>query len=342
MEDLEDFAAINLRPLRLGEILDATIRLYRRNFWLFVAIITLAEIPYVLVQVLLPLIYPQSSTAAADIFSLRWWLINSVIFFVRWLFVDSIGAMALSYAISQRYLQQMVGPLDAYLRVGRSLLGLAGVMFILPGLFLAITIWGLVPCIGWISSLGVFIFLMLGIMPLIPVVLVVERQPSLKALLRAWDVSRKRFFWLMGFNLLLGIFSWILVSGPSLVASGLLVSLVDQSLIANTDVVYSVIWSVSGTLFNMLFLPIQVGAWTVTYYDLRVRYEAFDLALQVVDEPEETNTLVQLPPLAKWLTWMDVAKLGSISLLIFGFFMFLQLLQMMLFGLLMLISAVGG
>ena len=46
-----DSVEINLRSLSLGEILDAAIRLYRRNFWLFVGAITLAEIPYLLVQV---------------------------------------------------------------------------------------------------------------------------------------------------------------------------------------------------------------------------------------------------------------------------------------------------
>ena len=136
-----DSVEINLRPLSLGEILDGAIRLYRRNFWLFVGMITLAEIPYLLVQVVFPLIYPQNSSTASDIFSLRWWLINGANFFMRWLFVDGIGTLALSYAISQRYLRQPIGFLDVYRRVGGSLLGLAGVMFVLPGLLLAVMIW---------------------------------------------------------------------------------------------------------------------------------------------------------------------------------------------------------
>ena len=129
---MQDFAEVTLRPLSLGQILDAAIRLYRRNFWLFVGLITLAEIPYLLVQVIFPLIYPQRGDATTDIFSLHWWAINGANFFMRWLFVDGIGALALSYAISQRYLRQPVGFLDVYRRVGGSLLGLAGT----GGLFL--------------------------------------------------------------------------------------------------------------------------------------------------------------------------------------------------------------
>lgn len=339
---MEDFDEVGLRPLSLGQILDGAIRLYRRNFWLFVAIITLAEIPYLLVQVALPLIFPQPSGGGSDVFTLRWFSINGANFFMRWLFVDGIGTLALTYAISQRYMRQPAGLVSVYKRVAGSLLWLVGVMFVLPGLFLAITIWGLVPCIGWIGSSGVFIFLIVAVMPLIPVALVVERHWSLKAILRAWDLSRRRFFWLMAFNMVLAVFSWVLVLGPELVATGLLASLVDKSLVTNTDTIYNMIWSVTGTLFNMLFLPIQIGAWTLTYYDLRVRYEAFDVALQVVDGLEEANALVQLPPPAKWFSWQDVVKLSSISLAIFGFFTFLQILQYMLIGLAMLIARFGG
>lgn len=338
---MEDFFEVNLRPLSLGEILDAAIRLYRRNFLMFAGIIALAEIPYLLVQVILPLIYPASGDSTSDFFSLHWWTINGANFLMRWLFVDGIGAMALSYAISQRYLHQFTGIFDAYRRVGGSLLALAGVMFILPGLFLAVIIWGWVPCFGWISGWGIFTFLIVAVMPLIPVALVVERQPSLKAFLRAWDLSRRRFFWLMAFNMVLAMFSWILVLGPQLAASGLAAALVDKGLIANTDAFYGMIWTVSGTLFNMLFLPIQIGAWTLTYYDLRVRYEAFDLALLVVDTPEETTGLVQLPPPAKWFSWLDIGKLCSIALAIVAVYMLFYFLEMILLAFFVLVAAAG-
>lgn len=323
---MELSAEPGLRPLRLGEILDASIRLYRRHFWLFVGVIVVAEIPFLLVQVVLPLLYRSSSEQ--DVFSLHWWVINGSNWFMRWIFVDSIGAVALSYVISQSYMRQPTSLFAAYGRTARSLLGLAGVMFVLPGVLLAVTIWGLVPCIGWISSSGVFIFLTVAVMPLIPVVLVIERQSSLKAILRAWDLARRRFFWLIFFNSMLAIFGWTLSTGPSLVAIGAAAALVSRGTTdtANLEMIYGVITSVSGTLFNMLFLPIQMGAWTVTYYDLRVRSEAFDLALLTVDNPEETNQFVQLPPLEKWFSWQDVAKLSSISIAIVAFFVIIQML----------------
>ncbi len=184
---MENFAEVNLHPLTLGEILDTAIRLYRRNFWLFVGVITLAEIPLLLVQVVLPLLY--TNNASEDFFSLHWWVINGANFVLRWIFVDGIGTLALGYAISQRYLRQPTALLDVYRRVGSSLLRLLGFFFVVPGLLLAVVIWGLVPCLGWLSGMGIYIFLNMAVLPFVPLVLVIERQNSLKAILRAWDLA---------------------------------------------------------------------------------------------------------------------------------------------------------
>jgi hypothetical protein len=309
---------VNLRPLHLGEILDRAVGLYRHNFWLLVGIITLAEIPLLLVQVIFPIFLKAIGAASSST-----WLIDVVNIPIRWVFVDGFGAAALSYAIAQRYLHQPINILAAYRRLGGSLFSLVGVLVLFPLLMLAVLAWGLFPCVGWVSSAGIFIFLSMAVMPLIPVVVMIEHQPSLKAMLRAWDLARRRFFWILGFNIVMAIFSWTLAVGPSLVASILVTALIGNSLGGvpqAMDSFYSLVSNVSGTLFNMLFLPIQVGAWTLIYYDLRVRSEAFDLALLVVDEPEEANRLVHLPPLEKLFSVMDFVKLLVTSLLLVLFF----------------------
>ena len=88
----------------------------------------------------------------------------------------------------------------------------------------------------------------------------------------------------------------------------------------------------------MLFLPIQVGAWTLIYYDLRVRTEAFDLALLVVDQAEQANRLVRLPPLEKWFSGNDIARLILTSLLVAAVFVLAYVLPMILFFLLALMT----
>ena len=43
---METSAVPVLRPLRLGELLDQAVRIYRRNFLTFIGIIALVYIPY--------------------------------------------------------------------------------------------------------------------------------------------------------------------------------------------------------------------------------------------------------------------------------------------------------
>ena len=344
---MENSIDITLRPLRLGEILDGAIRLYRRNFWLFVSIIALAEIPFLLTQVVLPLVYTgdfPASDPVADMFSAHWWIINSVNLFVRWIFVDGFGAAALTYAMAQRYLGQKTGILDAYRRPGGSWLSLLVILLLFPALLFATLLWALVPCVGWFSGSGIFIFLSLAVMPLVPAAIMIENQGGLKGLLRAWDLARRRFFWILGFNIVLSLFSWMLSAGPSLVVSLLVTALIGSSLGAaqTADAFYGLVSSVSGTLFNMLFLPIQVGAWTLIYYDLRVRTEAFDLALQAVDATEDANRQVLLPPMEKWLSMLDIAKIILASLLVIGLFALVYIVPIMLLLLIGILAGSGG
>ena len=327
-----------LRPLRLGEILDGAVRLYRHNFWLLTGIIALAEIPLLLVQVGLGVLMKGGS---ADDFSMYWLITNAANIPMRWIFVDGLGAAVLSYAIARRYLRQPVSIFDAYRRLGSSWFSLAVFLLLFPAILFAALVWGLFPCVGWVSSAGILIFLGMAVMPLIPVVIMVEGQPGLKAMLRAWDLARRRFFWILGFNIVMAVFSWILVVGPSLVAGILVTALIGNGLgdvSQAMDSFYGLVSSVSGTLFNMLFLPIQVGAWTLIYYDLRVRSEAFDLALLVVDQAEQANRLAQLPPLEKWLSGNDIARLILTSLLAAAAFVLIYVVPMMLFFLLALMT----
>jgi len=326
---------VTLRPLSLGEILDAAVGLYRRNFWLLVGIITLAEIPLIIGQILLPLIF---QTKNEDVSSLYWLLTNAANGLVRWVFVDGFGAAALSYALAQRYLHQPVSIFAVYRRLASSFFSLAGMLFLSPILLFIALVWVFVPCVGWLSSAGILLFLSMAVLPLIPVVVMVENRFTPGAILRAWDLARRRFFWLLGFNLVMGIFGWLLAVGPSLVAATLAAALLQNSFGAAAETLYGPVFSVSGTLFNMLFLPIQVGAWTLIYYDVRVRTEAFDLALLITDELEHVNRQTSLPAVEKWLSGRDIAKILLTSLFVALLFVLVYLLPILLIFILAALS----
>ena len=70
-------------------------------------------------------------------------------------------------------------------------------------------------------------------------------------------------------------------------------------------------------------LPIQLTAWTLVYFDLRVRAEGFDLALQALNPTGDADRdLASLPPALParepWLTIDDVVKFVVITLVIGG------------------------
>jgi len=51
-----------LRPMDLGDILDAVFRLYRNNFLTFIGIVALIQIPIILIQILIMMIFDQQIT----------------------------------------------------------------------------------------------------------------------------------------------------------------------------------------------------------------------------------------------------------------------------------------
>lgn len=202
-----------------------------------------------------------------------------------------------------------------------------------PLILLAVFVGGLVPCLGWVIAPGLWIFLNGGVLPFIMTGVMIEKQSAFKAILRAWDLARRRFLWILGFNIVMGLFGWVLSVGPSLVVSLIVTTILGSSIGVDqaTNAFYGVISSVSGTFFNMLFLPIQIGAWTLIYYDLRVRTEGFDLALLTAVEPDDLNALVVLPSMQKWLSLEEVAKFVIISLTILMLCLFSYILPVFLF-----------
>src|SRR5690606_22154355 len=53
-----------LRPLRLGEILDRSIRLYRNNFWRFIGVVAVVQIPITLLQFVAYFLTNRGTSAA--------------------------------------------------------------------------------------------------------------------------------------------------------------------------------------------------------------------------------------------------------------------------------------
>ena len=148
--------------------------------------------------------------------------------------------------------------------------------------FLAALIWTiLVPCVGWLTGPSILIFLSWAIGPLTIPIVVLEKKGGAAALRRAWDLVRRYFWRVTGFALLLIIFGQILIAGPAALAQFLLTATLSTPPedIAAQSIMQSLISSVINLFFSLLYNPLQLTAFTLMYFDLRVRTEGFDLAI---------------------------------------------------------------
>ena len=322
-----------LRPLRLGELLDQAVRLYRRNFLSFVGMIALGYIPYAVIQVASSAlsIYgtqdiranPQNILTSAPYWLSILGMLVSVLIYV--IFVSGLGTAALTNAVSRNYLGQKTGIVEAYRQLGSSWVNLLITLLLFSLLAVVAFIWMIIPCVGWLTGPGLLIFLAGVVGQIIPPIVVIEKTNGIEAISRAWNLARRRFWWLVGFAVIFYLFNLLVVSGPTALISYFAAILLRQGgILQNASMLSTLISSVAGSLIYLLVLPIQLTAWTLVYFDLRVRTEGFDLALLTLDPSENAITdMASLPTIAPtqgWLNGEDIGKFVAITLVIGGIY----------------------
>jgi hypothetical protein len=289
---MENQAILTLRPLSLGELLDRAIRLYRANFLTFIGIIAVVYVPLMVLQTAATTLLTSSmltgiSTPDELFTNYAYWigLLSTIVLgLVQFVLVQGIATGALTRAVADNYLGKKTGILDAYRGIGKSWLTLVGALLFLGILLIGLAIWSIVPCIGWFTGLGMILFMLTAINPLVPPAVVLENQGAIDAVRRAWSLARRRFWPVLGYIFVLYLFSLIVVNGPAGIANVLLAQ-VFQSLGDPTMqlVLTSIIQGLVSLVFILIYYPVQMTAFTLIYFDLRVRTEGFDLALLTME-----------------------------------------------------------
>jgi hypothetical protein len=293
MEIASDVPA--LRPLRIGELLDRAIRLYRANFLTFIGIVAVMYVPLTILQILSSALLGRSITASPEqIFSsASYWIgmgSTFLLIFLQVFLVQGIAMGALARAVADNNLGKKTGILDAYREIGSSWISLVGALLFLGVVLIGIFLWWLVPCIGWITGLGMLFYMTAVVNQLVPPVVVLEDQTATGSVRRAWSLARRRFWPVLGYALLLGLFSLIVVNGPATIVN-IVLTQVFRSL-GSTSTFMALSSVVSGLLtlvFSLLYFPLQMTAFTLVYFDLRVRTEGFDIALQALQAEGATD-----------------------------------------------------
>ncbi len=312
-----------LRPLTLGEILDRALRLYRQHFLTFLGIIAAMLIPITLLQIILTLINAPNTLRAMEqiqdpaiarnpflLFATEMsassgggssYLISALTFVL----VSAWATAALVRAIADSYMGEPVDILGSYKKIGRMWLRLLVALILALLLYFGMAILTLVPCVGWIIGPGVIIFYLYVLNPLLPATVVLEGQKGVGAIRRAWDLTRRRFWWTLGFMVILGVFAYVILVGPTLLIDYLIVFSLQSGLpAADAATRYGIqtgITQLVTMLFQLLYLPIQLTAITLMYFDLRVRTEGLDLTMMAAvnkaePEVESSGSIVAQAP----------------------------------------------
>lgn len=299
------------RPLRLGEILDRAIRLYRRHFLQLLAIVALVQIPITLLQLAGSLVagnslanFPLFDPTAPgnpfffdDLFGPQQVLgssLNSLSNVLSFFLVNGIASAVLTRVLGLSYLGETIsGISEAYRRTKHDFfpIVIALIVYFILAVLLALW-WFLIPCLGWITGGGMLIFLSSVILPLLLPVVVLEGQSASNAWRRAWDIGRRRFWWLIGFSIILSIFTFLVVGAPSVIIAAASQAFLTDPFAPFDNLAFTVqvIAQSFVTLFGVLLLvPLRTACYTIAYFDLRVRQEGLDLTLQLLTEAEAST-----------------------------------------------------
>lgn len=254
-----------LRPLSTGELLDRTFSLYRSHFGLFVGIFALPHLVVLAVQ-FLQLINQRSYGRMPNVLATIVWLV--AIKFVGLVMAAASQAAAV-IAVSELYLDRTASLTDSFSRVKAHLLGVIGISIII-GLGIGAGIVFLV-----IPSILLAIIWSLSVPTK-----VLENKGPLAAMSRSVDLVRGDWGRIFVVGLLVFVLKYgvqMLMQAPILVATYLSA----KAGMRNAVLGWQIALLVAGFVAESLVGAVGTIAFSLLYYDERVRKEAFDLQLMM-------------------------------------------------------------
>jgi hypothetical protein len=297
-----------LRPLGVGDVVDRVFTLYRARPVLFLA---LAAIPYLLLFLVIGALAlgfassfvdmasalgPFTGTRPAtptegDFTRLAGIFGRLALFFIvaalAAIVLLSAQSASLIEAAAARYLGRPMTVGEAF---GAGLAAAPRVIFAGIAVFVAIVgMWvvlaivfvvarnGIVIGVGVIAGIVATFFLFASWL-VAPVVATLERKGPIAALRRSWGLSSGHRWRILGLQILLAILQGVIST---------LISFVFVAAFVGDATVRIIAQNVVNVVATVAWAPVEWAAFTVFYFDLRVRKEAFDLQLAAEALPRQ-------------------------------------------------------
>jgi hypothetical protein len=258
------FFTPQLRPLSVGEMLDAGIRLFRHRFGTLVACVLVPVVP---LTILGTIITASTDDTAYDVNAPANESSEAVAGFLVSIGVQSLGAAlavaACFKAISAAYLGEHAGAGESLGLLARRLIPL-----VIAWVFVVL-----------ISIAGFFLLILPGIWLSVKLcmtfsAIAFERAGPFAAIGRSWRLTRGN--WWRVFGTLVVVFLIAFVVNFALTAVLGIVAAGADNL---SELAFALLATLITLLTYVLTYPLWASVLTVIYYDLRVRNEGFDLQL---------------------------------------------------------------
>lgn len=324
---MENIQNSPLRSFTVLEILDRTFRIYRDNFWRYAGLVAVVTVPLSVFNLIASqtylsglenrdLSFAQQQTAFTT-YSLAVILLAIIIAVVQAVFVNG----TLTYMASENHLGRSVTIAQAFREVrGRFLtLFLALLIFYLVIGALAFVSALTITCLVGILGLGLVIYLGITINAFLAPTVVLENIGVMAGINRGLGLAKARFWSVFGLVFLIFIIALVLQ-----LAFSVLQQLFSQQVVASASSQGGlVVGTVIETLITIFIAPITPIAFTLMYYDTRVRLEGLDIALAATGKPDARPSDIISPPAASRLKGKDYA---NILILVVGGFVVVLLL----------------
>lgn len=285
-------ADVTLRPMTLGQVLDTTFSLYKRNFWLFAGITALPFLLILLFQVIVAatgssFATPNQSTAISASFIGRM-MAGIAIGAILYLVILGYTQAATIFAVSDLYLARSATVRGSFGKVGSKILRimlifLIGIIAAIVGILLFSLTVGIIAAILKSPLLVFPLFFVVGVLALIlfcrlalwiPTAML-EDAGAVSSLQRSLHLTKGFAGQIFLIYLLVGALTYaaILIFQLPFLAMGIKAAASHQT----PPLAIAVLQDLGGFVSNVLVGPVGTIAISLMYYNLRVRKEAFDI-----------------------------------------------------------------
>jgi hypothetical protein len=282
-------AEVDLRPMSLGEVLDRTFSLYKRNFWLFAGIVSL---PYLLLLVINVVVAQMGAGDGAtaqkgglpSVGLIAGMAAGGFVVLSFYALLTGAAHAATIFAVSDLYLGHTPTLRNAYGRVGTKVFRILLLFFfiglIVGGGFVVIGILAALLRSPLILALGMFVgFIFLIVLFCRTAVAIpsamLEDAGAARAISRSFELTKGHGFQIFLIFLLVAVLSYVGI----LIFQAPFMYLQADALKAHQTLSLGmvILQHLSAFLSEVLVGPIGTIAFSLMYYNLRVRKEAFDV-----------------------------------------------------------------